>query len=485
MSLEFPPLPDFQVTPGFEVFLGYDAEDLQPCWAGERDSVCVVGPPGSGKSSGIVIPTLLNWAGPAVVTSTRGDLLAATGNWRAQIAGARGGRVYVYDPFGSIRGVESLRWSPLVGCVDPELCYRRVAAMTAVSGQGIEDGDHWRDGAARILRAYFHAAAIATDPPRSLVDVRTWLARHDVDTAANILTASGSPAAYWGMELAAMQYLGDRERGSFFSLATDTLEAAASPRVLASTHAPEFDVDRFLATDSTLYVVGPSHYQRVAAPMIVGLIDSIAQGAAEKAEAEGGRLSRALLLGLDEVPNIAPLDSLPALVSEGGGRGINTLWGAQSLAQMRARYGVDQQQAILAATTCKIIYGGVSNGNDLRDISAWAGEEREAAVTTFGAAQSGELAPNWRGSTVGGLAGGAAPVPVVGNQGDAGGSFSVGSVYRPVLPPDVIQQTPQFYAWLWHRTDAPKLVETRPAGLTPAYQRLSGYTAAAAGGGRP
>src|SRR5699024_1734874 len=91
------------------------------------------------------------------------------------------------------------------------------------------------------------------------------------------------------------------------------LEATAEPRVLASTDAVELDIDEFLATNSTLFIVGPSHVQQAIAPLIVGLVDAIAQRAAERAAAQGGRLIQPLLLALDEVANIAPLQSLPSL----------------------------------------------------------------------------------------------------------------------------------------------------------------------------
>jgi hypothetical protein len=108
------------------------------------------------------------------------------------LALARGGDVFVYDPFGSEPGVTGLRWSPLAGCTDPTVCYRRVQAMTGVVARGITDGEHWRSGAAVILRAVFHAAALAN---LGLVEVRRWLAMQESREPAQILrTADRRPA---------------------------------------------------------------------------------------------------------------------------------------------------------------------------------------------------------------------------------------------------------------------------------------------------
>lgn len=454
-----PPTPPVRLRPENRVYLGLDPNDgYKRVWSHPADSVGVVGPPRYGKTSGVVIPALLYWSGPAVSTSTRGDILDFCGDWRRRVAADRGGRVYVYDPFDS-EGRGTLRWSPLAGCGDPGVCYRRVQAMTAVAGKGMSDGEHWRAGAAMILRGLFHAAALSGAP---MAEVRRWLARQEVRRPAQLIrTHAGSTTADgWADDLEAVALIGEKERGSFYSVARNCLEATAEPKVLDSCSADDLDLDAFLSTASTLFIVGPSHYQSVVAPMIVGLVDAIAQRAAETAAAQGGRLKDPLLLALDEVANIAPLQSLPTLVSEGGGRGIITLWAAQSLAQLRARYGADEQQAVLTATSAKIIYGGMSNDADLRNISSWSGEYRAPEVTYYA---SGTPFPHT-------LPDRSAPL---GPPGDAGGQFSVGGAFRPVLPVEAIQQMPPHNAWLWWRSEPPIHVETRPAGLIPEYQRVS------------
>ena len=73
---------------------------------------------------------------------------------------------------------------------------------------------------------------------------------------------------------------------------------------------------------------------------------------------------------------------------------------------MRARYGTDEQQAIVTATTAKLIYGGMSNGNDLRDVSGWAGEFREPQVTLYaGGTSYAQMATSPTGPGRPGLAG--------------------------------------------------------------------------------
>jgi type IV secretory pathway TraG/TraD family ATPase VirD4 len=66
----------------------------------------VVGPPRSGKTRKVIAPTLACWYGPALVTSTKGDILA-TAEYRAQC-----GPVVVYDPTGSLGHPEATVGSP-------------------------------------------------------------------------------------------------------------------------------------------------------------------------------------------------------------------------------------------------------------------------------------------------------------------------------------------------------------------------------------
>lgn len=459
MNNQWPAIPPFETAPRRAVFLGWDARGgYKRCWSAPEDSVGIIGPPRYGKTSGLIIPTVLWWEGPLVCTSTRGDILAFTGDRRRALAAPYGGSVKVYDPFGSEYPELSMRWSPLADCENPSVCYRRVAAMTAVAGQGVSDGDHWRGGAAAILRAYFHAAALEG---LSLSVVRRWLTSQETRDPTAILRLSSSPGAMWADDLDAVKLLGDRERGSFYSVARNTLEATSEPTVLASCSANDLDIDEFLASRSSLFIIGPSHQQQAIAPLMAGLVDSIAQRASELAALQGGKLDPPLLLALDEIANIAPLQSLPSLVSEGGGRGIVTMWATQSLAQLRNRYGIEQQAAILAATTAKLIFGGMSNGEDLHNISSWAGEEKQTTTSTQLGPQTG-LPSTGPGGVAGGM---------------AGQNHTVSNIFRPALPVSSIQMLPPFHAWLFWRSDPHFQIEARPAGMIPEFQQMKGFTA--------
>ncbi len=59
---------------------------------GDRGAVALIGPSRSGKTTA-AIAGILEWQGPAVLSSVKADLLARTCGWRSEV-----GKVRVYDP---------------------------------------------------------------------------------------------------------------------------------------------------------------------------------------------------------------------------------------------------------------------------------------------------------------------------------------------------------------------------------------------------
>jgi type IV secretion system protein VirD4 len=347
----------------------------------ETDALGVIGPHSSGKTFGVLIPQALLWGGPLISTSTKPDVLRATAGRRLELASEHGGRVHVYAPTSAaddlVEGLRPLRWSPLAGCTDPRIATLRVETLLRASqtGRGIENADHWRAGASRILRAYFLAAAHHAVRPGNLLVVRNWLAAREFDEPLSILDGFRSFAGdQWAAELRGVAATPQREQGSFFTAAEGSLAATADPNVLRSAMGTDLDPVEFLRTRSTLYIVSPSEHQAAVAPLISALIESIVVAAYDLFR-EGG-LDRRLLLSLDELANIAPLPSLGAVASQGSSQGVNLSWAAQSLAQLRDRYGVHAADAIWSEATGKVVFGGLSDGTTLQGLSAVIGEHR-------------------------------------------------------------------------------------------------------------
>src|SRR5207249_1880344 len=74
-----------------------------------RQSVIVMGPTQSGKTTGLAVPAILEWEGPVIATSVKNDLASDTLKWREKM-----GNVWVYDPTCST-ALPRATWSPLDG----------------------------------------------------------------------------------------------------------------------------------------------------------------------------------------------------------------------------------------------------------------------------------------------------------------------------------------------------------------------------------
>ena len=74
------------------MYLGLGLRGRARFSAGEH-AVVVLGPPRSGKTSAVIVPSVLVHTGPVVSTSTKADVLAATAGARSEV-----GTVWEFSP---------------------------------------------------------------------------------------------------------------------------------------------------------------------------------------------------------------------------------------------------------------------------------------------------------------------------------------------------------------------------------------------------
>ncbi|MGN6331822.1 MAG: type IV secretory system conjugative DNA transfer family protein [Motilibacteraceae bacterium] len=274
---------------------------------------------------------------------------------------------------------QPLRWAPHRGCEDPLVAILRARAVSAGArvGVGVENGDFWSGMSQAVLRCYLHAAALDGRDARTLL---AWASNPNDREPVRILRLATDAADGWADELEEQTEADPRQRGSVWAGVRRALDSLADPRVLqACSPGPgeSLDPEEFLRQRGTLYLLGSSGAQLSVAPLITALIEDVTEHARRLAAASpGGRLDPPLLLVLDEVANVAPLPSLPSLLSDGGGVGIPTIAVLQSLAQARARWGAAQADAMWDASTIKVVLGGLAQADDLAQIARLTDDPR-------------------------------------------------------------------------------------------------------------
>jgi type IV secretion system protein VirD4 len=334
-------------------------------------SLLVAGPTQSGKTSGLAIPAILEWAGPVVATSVKTDLVATTAQARAAV-----GRVLVYDPTG-VTDEPRAGWSPLAEASDWAGARRVAAGLSAAPrGAGLgEEAAFWLLLAEKMLGPMLLAAATSG---RAMADVVRWIDTGEVVEVLDALESAGATEALRAAQASFSRE--DRQLSSVYATAETLLAAFADPCVAASTARHDVDAAGLLdGGAATVYLVAPSHEQERLRPVFVALLRCFLAAAVMQAS-RVGRLDPPLLLVLDEAANIAPLPDLDTLAATASSHGIQlvTVW--QDFAQIEARYGT-RAATVVNNHRAKLACSGIADPATLEQISRLIGEAERPIET--------------------------------------------------------------------------------------------------------
>ena len=342
--------------------------------AEERQSVIVLGPTQSMKTSGFAIPAILEWQGPVVATSVKSDLLRHTIDARREI-----GDVWVYDPTESVHE-ERATWSPLATCNSWHGAQRTASSLTGATtgaSTGLTDADFWYAAAGKLLAPLLYGAARTG---RSIADVVRWV---NLQEQTEVLAAlkGAEPAA---IDAAKASFTREgRQKSSVYTTAETVLAAYEDPIVSKSAEGCDISArDLLTGSGQSLYVVAPSHEQRRLRPLFETLLHTIISSAFELANENGGPLDPPLLVVLDEAANIAPLRDLDALASTAASHGIQLVSVFQDLAQIKTRYG-ERGLTVVNNHRAKVLLSGISDTQTLEYASRLLGDEEvlQSSVT--------------------------------------------------------------------------------------------------------
>ncbi len=136
-----------------------------------------------------------------------------------------------------------------------------------------------------------------------------------------------------------------------------------------------------MASGDTVYIHAPAEHQQAAAPLVCGLLAEIRRSTYQ-AHRQRTLTSGRVLFALDEAANIAPLEELPSIASEGGGQGLTLLAAFQDLSQARTRWG-EAAEGFLTLFGTKLILPGIADPRTLESVSTALGEyDREVVART-------------------------------------------------------------------------------------------------------
>ncbi|MGZ0712587.1 type IV secretory system conjugative DNA transfer family protein (plasmid) [Coraliomargarita sp. W4R53] len=335
-----------------------------------EDSVALEGPPRSGKGYRVLISAILDWSGPLITTSTTNDNLTATMRMRQ-----KRGDVHVFDPQGLSGTRHPLKVSPIAGCEDPLVAMQRGDAIITGTALGASSTNgEWAQASGVVLGRLLHAAAVGN---RTIADLYDWGTSPVVARKAiEVLRADGAPG--WGDNLEATLAGDDKLVGSIWFGVQGAVAPLAVPKIrdalMPSVGDPIFDPRAFLDDANTLYLIGSASGASAMGGFLGALLDDVVEVARNRALASpGSRLGQPLGLILDEIANMFRWGNLPRIMADGGGRGICTFVVLQALSQAETSWSRAEADTIWAAATAKVLLGGASHVNHLRDVEALLG----------------------------------------------------------------------------------------------------------------
>jgi type IV secretion system protein VirD4 len=388
-------------------------------------SVIVLGPPGSGKTTGLVAPALLEWDGPVVVATSSPELVLDTARRRGQLGG-----VWAFDP-GGVCSLPRAAWSPLDAAGTWEEAVRTAGSLVTASAPAPAGAEPVRGAeTASLLAPLLYAASRSF---LGLGELARWVQRQDRDEVSAVL-AAGEPAA--ADAFAAAWRLPETARDDLYAAAQQVLAPWADPRVRralgpsggdeASANgngngaaAPEGtrerasgarrlaapngngDADGGHADDghaggghsdggwerfnpallldggvNTLYLLAPAHDLQRLRPLLVTLLQEVVSTAYERGvDGRARRAGQQLLVVLDDAAEVAALRSLDVHASTAGGQGVQLVSVFRNVAQVRARYG-ERADNVITSHRARIVLSGTTDPATLDYLANLLGDER-------------------------------------------------------------------------------------------------------------
>jgi type IV secretion system protein VirD4 len=357
--------------------------------AESRASTMVIGPSQSGKTTGLVVPALLEWAGPALSTSIKSDVVNDT-----HAARAARGEVRVFDPTGSTH-LPHTPWSPISAAGSWEGARRTAARLLGIGENNparSADESFWRPAGARYLAPLLLAAAHGDLTMREIL---SWTATINEDEPAELLHACTDRGARPALEALQSVWEADpRFRSSLLQTVATALDAWQEPAIAAATMGDgQITASWLLDGHNTLYLISPAEDQRRLRGLFAALLAEITTGAFQRSTQTSRPLEPALLLALDEAANIAPLPNLDEIASTGPGQGVQLLTVLQNISQAADRWGRDRAETIIANHRARLFCPGIGDQATLEHLQYTLGEQEIPRLATH---RQGALAPGSR-----------------------------------------------------------------------------------------
>jgi type IV secretion system protein VirD4 len=324
---------------------------------GGAEHALLYAPTRTGKGVGVVIPNLLSWPDSVVVLDVKRENWEATAGFRA----AHGQRTLAFDPLDP-EG-RTARFNPLghIDRTDPAAVLDELQKLAVMLFPAPPNADpFWAEAARTGLIGVGALVADTPDLPFSLGAIYGQLTEGDPRTRLPaLLTArrkAGRPLSAGGTS--ALSDFCSASENTFASIKqtiTSRMNLWLSPRVRAATDVSDFDLRDLRSQRISLYLtVSPDNLARVA--LLYNLVLQQLVDLNTRERPEGDRHAIPVLVVLDEFARLGHARVIAHAFSYVAGYGLRLLPVLQSPAQLRAEYGPDLAEEIIANCGVEIAF---------------------------------------------------------------------------------------------------------------------------------
>lgn len=324
---------------------------------GGQEHVMLYAPTRTGKGVGVVIPNLLTWPGSVVVLDVKRENWEATAGFRAD----HGQAVHLFDPLDA-QGRTS-RYNPLghIDRSDPAAILDELQRISAMLFPHPPNADpFWAESARTGFVGVGAYLAETPERPLTLGALYAELTAGDPRTRFPALIArrreDGRP-----LSLGCVRALTDFTSASENTFAsvrqslTAKLNLWLNPRVCAATAASDFDLSALRSRRTSIYLAAsPDNLIRLA-PLYALLFQQLVDRSCRERPAPERHPHQVLVL-LDEFARLGHAEVLAKAFAYVAGYGLRLLPVLQSPAQLRAEYGADVTEEILANCAVEIAF---------------------------------------------------------------------------------------------------------------------------------
>jgi type IV secretion system protein VirD4 len=337
------------------ILLGHAAG--RPLVLGGSEHVLLYAPTRTGKGVGVVIPNLLTWPHSTVVLDVKRENWDATAGFRAE----HGQTVLLFDPFDA-QG-RSARFNPLghIDRADPVVVLDELQKLAVMlfPTQGHTD-PFWAEAARTGFIGVGAYVAETPDLAFSLGTIYLQLTSGDPRTrlpaALNARAQAGHPLSA-GCTAALSDFCSASENtfASIKQTVTSRMNLWLNPHVRAATETSDFDLRDLRNRRISLYLgVTPDNLTRVA-PLYSLLLQLLVDLNTRERPAANRHAVPVLVL-LDEFARLGHASVIAHGFAYVAGYGLRLLPVLQSPAQLRAEYGPDLAEEIIANCGAEVVF---------------------------------------------------------------------------------------------------------------------------------